>query len=137
MTFWQKLKQSFAAMMQGRYGQDEFSLALIYGGLIIYLLDMFLGTGLLGMIALFCYCYAIFRMMSRNKEKRRIENQKFLAYYNPRKIKVRQAYNRFKNRKQYKYFKCPQCKSWLRLPHGAGEVNVTCGRCKNKFSYKA
>ncbi|MBQ8537146.1 MAG: hypothetical protein IJ461_07085 [Clostridia bacterium] len=137
MSFWQKLKQSMGGFMQGRYGQDQFSLTLIYGGLLLYILDMFIGTGFISMVAMASYIYAIFRMMSRNKEKRRMENQRFLAYYNPRALKVKQAWKRFQNRKQYKYFKCPQCKSWLRLPHGAGEVNVTCGRCQNKFSYKA
>ena len=137
MSFWQKIKQSFAAFMQGRYGQDQFSLILIYGGLLLYILDMFLGTGALSMISLFCYFYAIFRMMSRNKEKRRAENQRFLAWYNPKKLKAKQAYNRFKNRKQYKYFKCPQCHTRMRLTRGVGEKQITCRNCQHTFKQSA
>jgi transcription elongation factor Elf1 len=39
--------------------------------------------------------------------------------------------------KKYKYFKCPECKSWLRLPRGVGEVTVTCGKCRHAFKQKA
>lgn len=137
MTFWQKIKQGFANFMQGRYGADEFGTITLYAGIVLLLLNLFLNNAFISLIIMVLYGYSLFRMMSRNKEKRRIENQRFLAYWNPRKLKMRQAYNRFKNRKQYKYFKCPQCKAWLRLPHGAGDVNVTCGRCQNKFSHKA
>ena len=29
---------------------------------------------------------------------------------------------RFQNRKQYRYFTCPKCHAWLRLPRNVGEV---------------
>ena len=137
MGIWQKIKQSFVGFMQGRYGADQLSLTLVYGGLALYILDMFLGSGFLSLIGLGLYIWSAFRIFSRNTEKRRAENMRFQAFYTPKLTKLRQAKNRYKNRKQYKYFKCPQCHAWLRLPHGAGEVSVTCGKCKNKFLYKA
>ena len=53
------------------------------------------------------------------------------------KTQLRQAKNRFKNRKQYKYFRCPSCKAWLRLPRGKGVVTVTCSRCHTSFTQKS
>ena len=42
-----------------------------------------------------------------------------------------------KNRKDYKYFKCPNCKVLLRLKRGCGEKEITCVRCQHRFKQKA
>ena len=44
---------------------------------------------------------------------------------------------RLKNRKKYRYFRCPNCHARLRLPRGVGEVTVNCGQCKHSFRKKA
>ena len=86
----------------------------------------------------FAVCiYSIVRIFSRNIEKRADENRRYLSFRHNLDTKTRQARTRFKNRKQYKYFKCPNCHAWLRLPRQAGVVTVTCGRCKNSFTQKA
>ena len=36
--------------------------------------------------------------------------------------------DRFHNRKQYKYFKCPACGKWLRVPRHKGKIHINC-RC--------
>ena len=79
----------------------------------------------------------IFRMFSRNEDKRAAENRRYLAWKQRVTTKARQARNRFKNRKQYKYFKCPNCHAWLRLPRKAGVVTVSCNRCHSSFTQKA
>lgn len=76
-------------------------------------------------------------MFSRNLPKRQAENRWFEASYARAKTQLRQAKNRFKNRKQYKYFRCPSCKAWLRLPRGKGVVTVTCSRCHTSFTQKS
>ena len=53
------------------------------------------------------------------------------------RTRLSQARVRFQKRKEFKYFKCPQCKSILRLPRGVGEVTVTCGKCRHSFTHKA
>ena len=50
---------------------------------------------------------------------------------------ARQAHTRFKNRKVYLYYRCPQCRAWLRLPRNIGEKTVTCGKCGATFKKKA
>ena len=38
MTFWQKIKQTLRSFMDGRHGADQLSMALLWAGLIAYLL---------------------------------------------------------------------------------------------------
>lgn len=137
MTFWQRVKQGFRNFMSGRHGADQLSMALVWAGLAFYVLDMFFRLGLLSYLGLGCYIYAIFRMLSRNQGKRNAENQRYVLWSGKMRTQFRQARNRFKNRREFKYFKCPKCRAWLRLPHGAGDVTVTCGRCRHQFQKKA
>ena len=68
---------------------------------------------------------------------RKEEDCVFLKLWNGMISGIRQFFNRLKNMKKYKYFKCPECKSRLRLPRGVGEVTVTCGKCHHPFKQKA
>ena len=79
----------------------------------------------------------IFRMFSRNNDKRSAENRRYLAMTERRRTARRQAKARFQNRKKYKYFRCPGCRAWLRLPRGTGVVTVTCSRCHTSFTQKS
>lgn len=137
MSFWEKIKQSLRGWMSGRNGSDELSRALVWVGLILYLLGAMLGFLPLLAAGLGVYVYTIFRMMSRNTSKRAYENRRYVAWRDKLLRRGKQAKTRFANRKVYRYFKCPQCKGWLRLKRGVGEVDVTCGRCKHEFKSKA
>ena len=137
MTFWQKMKMNMMRFMEGRYGVDHLGNFTLYTGLALSVLDMILNTGLLGMLGLALYVTTIFRMFSRRREKRMMENRKYLELTGDWKKKFRQFKLRLKNSKQYKYFKCPKCRALLRLSRGCGQVHVTCARCKHEFDQKA
>lgn len=148
MTFWQKIKQAFRSFMYGRNGADHLSMALLWTGLICYLLGGIVGSiavsvifpilGILLNIAGFAaYVFSLFRVFSRNVDKRRAENRRYVTMMEKKKTQRRQAKVRFQNRKTYKYFKCPGCKAWLRLTRGKGVVTVTCSRCHTSFTQKA
>ena len=137
MNFWEKMKINLARFMEGRYGVDYLGNFTLYTGLGLTLLDMFLGTGILGLIGMALYGITIFRMFSRNREKRMAENRKYVMLTSDWKKKFRQYKLRLKNSKQYKYFKCPNCKALLRLSRGSGQVHVTCARCKHEFDQRA
>jgi len=136
MSFWEKIKQSFRSLMTGRHGVDQLSVVLVWTGLALYVLSAVFGLGILSLLSLAIYGYTVFRMFSRNEEKRSAENRRYLSWKMRVTTDAKQARTRFKNRKQYKYFRCPNCKAWLRLPRGAGVVTVTCGRCHNSFTQK-
>ncbi len=148
MSFWEKIKQTLRSFMNGRNGADNLGLAMLWTGLACYLLSSILGSfvnssilALLSLLFSFAglvlYALCIYRMCSRNLDKRRAENRRYVTIMERQKKKRNQAKNRFKNRKVYKYFKCPGCKAWLRLKRGSGVVTVTCSRCHTSFTQKS
>ena len=137
MSFFDKLRESARQMMAGRHGADELSMALMIVGLTISIVSSLLGVGIFSIISLALYGYAIFRMFSRDHNKRYLENQKYLTWWNGTGSAIRQFFVRMKNIRKYKYFKCPECHARLRLPRKVGEVTVTCGKCHHAFKQKA
>ena len=148
MSFWQKIKQTLRSFMNGRNGADHLSVALLWTGLASYLLGSIAGSMqgsiifsligmLLNLLGFAAYAFCVFRMFSRNLDKRRAENRRYVTLMEKKKTERRQAKVRFQNRKTYKYFKCPGCKAWLRLSRGKGVVTITCSRCKTSFTQKA
>lgn len=137
MSILQKIKTALQKFMAGRRGADELSLALLIAGVVLSMLSSFFRLGILYLLSLALYIFALYRMLSRNLEKRYAENAAFLKLWRGKSSEARQLFNRTKNMKKYKYFKCPECKSRLRLPRGVGEVTVTCGKCHHAFKQKA
>ena len=93
--------------------------------------------GLIIAIGMLLAVYTLFRIFSRNTAKRRQENDKYIAWRRDFSTTASQSWNRLKNIRKYKYFKCPECHAMLRLPRKVGEVNVTCKHCGHTFSKKA
>ena len=137
MPWKEKWKQILRSFMGGRHGTDQLSMALLWIGLGLYVAATLFGLSFLSLPALAIYAFSIFRVFSRNNAKRYEENRRFLQWKGNILKKKKQATTRFQNRKEYKYFKCPGCKAWLRLPRGAGVATVTCGRCRNSFTQKS
>ena len=134
---WQKIKNGFRRFMQGRYGGDKLSAALLFAGIAFSLVTSFTQITVFYYIGLVLYFIAIFRMFSRNVARRYAENQKFIGFFRKISTAIRQFFARIKNSRKYKYFRCPQCGVRLRLPRKVGEVTVTCSKCRNQFRKKA
>jgi len=137
MTFWQRIKMSLANFMQGRHGPDNLGMFTLIAGLVTSLLGSFTGIGLLSLTGFGLYVWTIFRMLSRNNDKRIAENRKYIDLTSNWKTKSGQFAKRMKNRRDYKYFKCPNCKVLLRLKRGGGEKDITCVRCGHQFKQKS
>lgn len=137
MTFMQKIKEGFIRFMQGRHGSDNLGMFTLIAGLVCSLVGSFTGIGVLSFLGLALYVITVFRMFSRNHEARMKENRKYIELTSGFSTKVRQFVKRMKNRKDYKYFKCPNCKVLLRLKRGCGEKDITCVRCGHQFKEKA
>ena len=134
---WQKFKNGVRNFMIGRNGADQLSMAMLIAGIVLSLLTSITKLVIFNFLGLIVLILTIFRMFSRNLEKRRAENQKFMHFRASFGTNAKQLMNRLKNMKKYKYFKCPQCGALLRLPRKVGEVTVTCGKCKHQFKQKA
>ena len=131
------MKQSVRKWMSGRYGADQLAVFTLILGLVLSILGSIFRSGLIEFLGLVLYLWTVFRMFSRNTEARRKENRKFLETTGQWKRKAQQFMRRMKNRKEYKYFKCPQCRQLLRLKRGCGEKTVTCAKCGHQFQKKA
>ncbi len=135
--WWWKVKAALSRFMIGRHGVDQLSLALLYLGIALNLLALIPYLGGLTLAALAVIIFAVYRVYSKNNAKRYRENAWFLQRFGDVPRKARQLFTRLKNRRKYLYFDCPQCHAKLRLPRGAGNVTVTCGRCGHKVEKKA
>lgn len=135
MNFRQKIQQ----FMYGRYGYDQLGRALIFAALVCVLLGMLLPRAiyplfLLGQYGLLIWC--IFRFLSRNAYKRQRENAWYLGKEQAVRRWFRSLKDRWQQRKEYKFFRCPSCHALLRVPKGKGKLLLTCRKCGNRFERK-
>lgn len=137
MSFWQRIKESFARFMQGRHGPDNLGIFTLLTGLVFSLLGSFTGLILFSLLGFVLYILTLFRMFSRSHEKRSAENRKYIELTSGWKTKLSQFIKRTKNRRDYRYFKCPNCKVLLRMKRGSGEKDITCVRCGHQFKMKS
>jgi len=119
--------------MNGRYGGDQLSTLLILLSLFLTLFGRLTNIYLLLYIGYIPLVISIFRIFSKDINKRRMENYKFAIFMSPVYSWFKKTENKIKDRKTHKYIKCPNCHSSLRLPKGKGRLMVTCPKCKEKF----
>lgn len=122
--------------MMGRYGSDKFNLVILITALIISFIAQLFGFWILIIISYALMGYAVFRAFSRNTDARRKELYVFLNYFTPAEAWFKFQLKKFKERKVYKYFKCPNCNQQLRAPKGRGKIEVRCQKCGKEFKKK-
>ncbi len=137
MSFLRQLGRRFMAFMSGRNGFDQLALATLITSLLLQLIGSFMGSILLFLLSLALYAWSLFRIFSRKSYKREEENRKFVMGWQTLKTKARQLFLRLKNSRQYKYFKCPQCHTLLRVNRGEGPKDVCCPKCQMRFTIKS
>lgn len=123
--------------MVGRYGQDQLSICLLVMSIILTLLGQFTGISAIVVISYVPLFIALNRSISRDIQKRRMENYKFMMFLSPFFSKVNTIKKRIEGSKTHKYYKCKNCSTTLRVPKGRGKIIVTCPTCKEKFTKKS
>ena len=136
MNWLYKITQWFSRIMYGRYGSDQLSIALMIAYVLFILIGEIFDLPILLILSYILVLYGFFRMFSKNIAARRKENEKFLKIYNPVKKYVKDFIFRFKQRKQYRFFRCPTCKTMTRVPRLGKKIEITCPHCGNKFTKK-
>lgn len=122
--------------MYGRYGGDQLSWFL----LAVYVLLVFLSglphLGILSLLAWVVLIWSLYRSLSRQFAKRRAENARFLTMAGPaiRWFRMRRTICRDK---EHRYFRCPNCGQYLRVPRGKGRITVSCRNCGVSFEEKS
>lgn len=130
----QRFSAGMRRFMYGRCGVDQLNIFLLITAVVLNLVALILSRlgalcAVIGMLVnlisygvLFWY---LFRFLSRNLEKRILENRRFLTW----KTRVTDRQNR--------YYRCPNCKQTVRVPRGRGKVRINCPRCSEKFIRKS
>ena len=134
-----KLREKLARFMAGRYGNDQLNRFLSYFALALIILALFIQNtigSVLNILGLTCLIVIYIRMLSRNIYKRQEENGKYLRLKYKLTSSFRAGIERFKQRKEYRFFKCPSCKTVLRVPRGKGKIRITCRKCGTAFEKK-
>jgi ribosomal protein S27E len=121
----QKLGDGIRRFMAGRNGVDTLAWTLCIVGIVLNLIGSFSGLAIFTLLAYIPLVLAIYRVFSRDVSRRYEENQKF-----------QQFFARIRGRKSYCYFKCPGCKTRVRVPKGKGKIKITCPSCRETFVKK-
>ena len=137
MSFLQRLKMSLIRFMQGRHGPDNLGMFTLFTGLGCSIIGSITGVGILSLLGMGLYIWTLFRLFSKNNDKRIEENRKYISLTSGWKTKSSQFVKRLKNSREYRYFRCPNCKLLLRMKRGSGEKEVTCARCRHQFRFRA
>ena len=131
-----KATYKYRQFMYGRYGADEICFALTILSIIIMLISNIDKLRFLYFIALIPLAVSLWRSLSRDTNARYNERIKFLKFMKGPKEKIILLINKVKDRKNYRFFICLNCKATLRLPKGRGKIKITCPKCNNTFIKK-
>ena len=134
------MRQRLAQFMAGRNGNDQLNVFL----LVIDIILVFAGTiaggkagAIIYSIVLLILICIYFRMFSRNLYRRREENGKFMRVKYKVSAWLRVRHERWVQRKDYKFFTCPSCRTTLRVPRGHGKIKIVCRKCGCSFTGKS
>lgn len=122
--------------MAGRNGNDQFNNFLLVVDLLLLLLASIFKDSIGGLVyplVLLLLVYIYFRMFSRNVYKRREENGKYMRVRYNFSAALRLRKERWVQRREYKFFTCPSCRTNLRVPRGRGKVKIVCRKCGTSF----
>ena len=133
----QSLEEKFAGFMRGRYGNDELGNVCMAIALPLVLVNIFVNSVWLSLVALVPILYSCFRLSSRNIAARRAENRAFLKALGPAANWVSRPKATFAELRNYKHLTCPSCGKRMRVPRGKGKMRVTCPSCGDKFETRS
>lgn len=127
------MRDRISQLFAGRQGMDELSKMLFWSGLLAMILSIISGSFLAGIpgtllrfIGLMCLISSFVRAFSRRIEMRENENRLYLAAMDRQKRKWEAWKERRRQSGQYRFFKCPGCSKWLRVPRGQGKIHIKC-----------
>lgn len=123
-------------ILKGRYGVDElyrFSIIVVF---ILIIINLFIKSYIIELIEFIILVISFLRIFSKNKDKRRKENNIYLSYKNKLIKYLDYQKRKYNDRNTHMYKKCPNCKQKIRLPLKKGKHKVKCPKCKNTFEVK-
>ena len=134
------MREKIARFMAGRNGNDQLNRFLLLVDIVLLLIAAIFKDGIGRYVYPFVFvllAYAYFRMLSRNVYKRREENGKYIRARYKVSAALRVRHERWVQRKDYKFFTCPSCRTTLRVPRGHGKIKIVCRKCGSSFTGKS
>lgn len=134
------MREKFARFMAGRCGVDQLNRFLTFLVLVMMIIAVVFNktamASVLWTLSLFVLIILYARMFSRNLYKRNAENNSYMKL----RMSVTGWFEmlgiRWRQRKDYKFFTCPACRTTLRVPRHKGKINIVCKKCGNSFTGK-
>ena len=123
-------------LLKDRYGIDElyrFSIIIVF---ILIIINLFIKSYIIELIEFIILVISFLRIFSKNKDRRRKENNIYLSYKNKLIKYLDYQKRKYYDRNTHMYKKCPYCKQKIRLPLKKGKHKVKCPKCKNTFEVK-
>ena len=130
----QRFSTSMQRFMYGRYGVDQLNIFLLISVVALNVISLILSRfgavctiigSLISLVSYGILIWYLFRFLSRNLEKRILENRRYLGW----KSRILDRQNR--------YYRCPNCKQTVRVPKGRGKICIKCPKCSEKFIRKS
>ena len=142
MNFFQRIGNALSRFMYGRNGVDRLGLTMIWAALLLDIINMLLRekpvvSGITGLVSGVLLFTALFRMFSRNLEKRRAENTRFMEKVWWPVSRRRAGARQQRMDKEHRYFTCHRCGAVCRVPRGKGRIVITCPRCGGEIHGKS
>lgn len=130
--------------MTGRYGGDDLSKFLFVAYLVAFVLGLIFGMFektqwlglLLDLLTWGIVLWSLYRMLSRNIQKRWQENQRYLLIRTRVKEWLKLTSHRVRDLRTKRYRRCPYCRAVVRFPIKRGVHIVSCPHCGKKFELK-
>ena len=134
------MKEKLARFMVGRNGNDQLNLFLLGLDVVLLIVASFVRGNAgraLYLLTFVLLGWTYYRMLSRNLDRRRQENARYLRAQYRVSAAVKLRREKWVQRRDYKFFTCPSCKTTLRVPRGHGKIKIVCRKCGNTFTGKS
>ena len=125
--------------IQKMYGFDGLSVLFILICCILNLITLIRPSGSFLYLGIIGYVFLILcaiRVVSRNYEQRRRENEVFLEMISPLTNGMDRRAEEREQKDLFRFFNCPECRQRICVPRGKGRIEITCPQCGTKFIKK-
>ncbi|MEG0805832.1 MAG: hypothetical protein RR364_04445 [Lachnospiraceae bacterium] len=128
-----KIKQGLQRFMAGRYGNDQLNRLMLILTMVCFVVSMVSKLQIFYIVGIGLLVWSYVRCFSRNIQKRYAQNQIYVGMTSKVKGKFNLYKQHCRQRKTYRFFKCPGCRQKVRVPKGKGKISITCPSCKQEF----
>ena len=134
------MMEKFMRFMTGRYGLysrgfDTLSKWVFFIALGLNVISWFVPWNtvriIIGTVSVGLFAWDIYRFFSRNIAARQNENMRFIRLLDNIVLTFGG-----KTEGDRMIYRCPKCRTKVRVPKGKGKIKITCPKCKKEFVRK-